>query len=146
VNAISAEGTIYGCIFGGGPRGLEMNKFFVLNKTVIEALPEKLDWDSALLTKGTFTVPMHDRDDFYRNQMIHFGASFNHLDLHWQKWLNEFEVLLRRLFWFEAHVHMEAELYGTYDYHWQANTGPMFLHPPKPIEKWEFEGGPRSFE
>lgn len=143
---MSEQGTIYGCIFGSGLIGSPMrDEFFRLNKAAVEALPDKQDWKQIVLVRSMFHVPMPDTETFYRLQMIHFGTSINHLDLYWETWLNQFEALLRTLYWFEAHAHMEAELYGDHSYHWKANIDPMRLNPPQPIREWEFKGGPRSF-
>ncbi len=143
---MSEQGTLYGCIFGSGLILSRHNsEIFRLNKAAVEALPDKQDWKQTVLVRGIFHVPDPDTEYFYRLQMIHFGTAINHLDLYWEIWLNQFEALLRRLYWFEAHVHMEAENYGEHSYHWEANIDPMRLEPPEPIREWEFTGGPRSF-
>jgi hypothetical protein len=143
---MSTESFLYGCILGIGPRGPGMNRFYPLNRAVIEALPDEIQWPSALVTRACFTVPMpHERAPFYRYQMIHFGASIKALDEYWADWLTQFESLLRKLYWERAYVHMEAEQFGNYDYHWEADYEPMFLEPPEPVRNWKFTGGPREF-
>jgi hypothetical protein len=157
---MSEQGTIYGCIFAGLPLGRPVPDYIralEINQAAIQALPDKVDWDKGIyLTRDTFCVPMaestidnnyHPKTPFYRLQMIHFGASFNHLDLYWGDWLEQFEILLRQMFWFEAYVHMTAEIfYGEGPYHWKADIKPMFESPARPIEQWQFTGGPRKFD
>jgi hypothetical protein len=123
-----------------------MNQFYLLNRAVIETLPNKVEWPAALVTRASFAVPMPDESaPFYRYQMLHFGASINGLDAYWADWLSQFESLLRKLYWERAYVHMEAELYGRSDYHWEADYEPMFFDPPQPVRNWKFTGGPREF-
>ncbi len=136
--------TLYGCIVGGGLVGPNMDWFFDANKARIDSLPEKTDWNSVLLTRDMFTIPMRENTFFYRYQMIHLGASYNGLECYWEKWLNQFEDLLQTLFWHEAHVYITIDLGGQYDYHWKADVEPFRLDPPQPVQRWDFVGGPRS--
>ena len=144
---MSAQGYIYGCIFGSGLIGSPWrDEIYRLNKAAIESLPIKQDWEQTVLIRSMFHVPMPDTENFYRLQMIHFGTSINHLDVYWETWLNQFETLLQTLYWFEAHANMEAELFGEHSYHWKADRAPLHLKPPEPIREWEFIGGPHSFD
>ncbi len=148
---MSSPSTLYGCIFGGGAVSANQNWFFAYNKTRIDSLPETADWDpvvmtnNVFLTRDVFTIPTRANNWFYRNQMIHFGASFNGLECYWEQWLNQFEDLLRTLFWYEAHVYIKIDLGGRHEYHWESDFAPFFMDPPQPVQKWEFVGGPRSF-
>jgi hypothetical protein len=154
---MSEQGTIYGCIFAGGLNGgilADYVRTLEINKAVIDALPDKVDENKNIyLTRQTFSVPMiyygadpNPPTPFYRRQMIHFGASFNHLHVDWGDWLEQFESLLRQMYWFEAYVHMKAEARADDVYHWKANLEPMFEKPARPVETWTFTGGPRTFD
>jgi hypothetical protein len=86
---MSAEGDLFGCIMGIGLRGEGLEELCWLNRAAIEALPDKVEWPAALLTRATFAVPMcDDAAPFYRHQMLHFGASVNHLEVYWADWLH----------------------------------------------------------
>lgn len=145
---MSEQGMIFGCIFAHGSIGSEKSlEFYQYNKKVIETLPERIDWQTnTLVSKDMFTVPMPNENEFYRIQMIHFGASFNHLDYHWETWLSQFEALLKRLFWSETYLYIQAEMFLSHtEYHWKANFSPVLEEPPRTIEEWKFTGGPRTF-
>jgi hypothetical protein len=134
---MSAEGTIYGCIFGGGLPTLKHPFVYQYNKDVIERLPETVG--EKIVVRSMFTVPMRNEvpiGSFYRNQMIHFGASYNHLIIKWNQWVDEFEDLLRRLYWYEAYLHVDAEDVGIISYKWQADLDALHENPPRPVEKW----------
>jgi len=145
---MSALGIVYGCIIGSGPvLHKRTQEFHLHNKNTIEALPEKVNRESGLLLiRGMFTVPMYDDSgSFYRVQVIHFGGSFNHLDVYWARWLQQFEQLLQKMYWHEALAHTDLDLWGKHNYHWRADLAPMFLETPQPIQTWQFEGGERIF-
>jgi hypothetical protein len=146
---VSEESRIYGCIVGPHGSTADWYGLYPLNYTVIESLVT--DDDYPPLTRGMFAVPMdfgQPGSAFYREQMIHFGASFNHLSESWHLWLAKFEGLLRRLYWSEARLHLQTELHGAYDYRWWAaysGTPPWLRSPPAPTAEWTFEGGQRDF-
>ena len=147
---MSEESLIYGCIVGVHGSISNWYGIYPLNKMVVDELPTEDIYPP--LTRGIFTVPMdygQPRSAFYRQQVIHFGASFNGLSEFWPSWLEKFEGLLRRLYWEEARLHLKIELCGSYKYHWQAkwegNDVPWHRIPPQPSEQWTFEGGPRDF-
>jgi hypothetical protein len=143
---VSEEATVYGCIMGMHGSTANWYGLYPLNRAVIEGLPEGDDYPP--LTRSLFTVPMDygkPGGGFYRRQIIHFGASFNHLSDFWHIWLTKFEALLRRLYWVEAHLHLDIELYGQHAYAWRALSTPFFLDPPALTTEWHFQGGPRDF-
>jgi hypothetical protein len=91
---MSEPSWVYGCIiYTGAPSMIQ--QYCELNKAAIEKLPDKIEWQSNLLTRNMFTVPMPQEDGFYRHQMIHFAASYNHFDFYWQTWFKNFEALLK---------------------------------------------------
>lgn len=147
---MSEESRIYGCIVGTHGSTAAWYGLYPLNLAVVESLPFEDEYPP--LTRGVFTVPMdfgRRGSAFYREQVIHFGASFNNLSESWHLWLAKFEQLLRRLYWSEARLHLQMELHGSYDYRWTAVWGgdspPWYCSPPEPTSEWKFEGGPRDY-
>ena len=144
--------TLYGCIKGAFGSRQDFYGLYKKNKVIIDNLPETDDLPP--LTRNIFTVPLdystpEGKPGFYRVQMIHFGASFNNLSNLWNQWLEKFERLLKRLYWYEANIHLDVELYGSYHYIWKVNTEEIqrfYEKPPIPVGKWTFSGGPRSFD
>ena len=142
------ETVVYGYIKGDTlkPGTPEYYALHSLNRAVIDGLPDDDDWP--FLTRSMFSYPgedaMHGR---YRRQIIHFGASFKELESDWEEWLEKFEALLKRLYWWEAKLHLEAELVGNYAYTWKAKYDPDKWSQPihLPTTNWDFEGGPRDF-
>ncbi|HRF98447.1 MAG TPA: hypothetical protein PLZ51_24740, partial [Aggregatilineales bacterium] len=113
-------------------------------------LPQYVDVkQNILLTSNMFTVPMPEDEPttmFFHEQIIHFGFSMNHFDVHWHNWLEQFEELLRKLYWVDAYVYLSTMVVRrNTEYYWKADTSAFHEKPPRPIEKWEFKGGPRDF-
>ena len=147
---MSEESRVYGCIVGFPGPTSDWHGVYPLNQAVVDSLPTEDDYPP--LTRGIFTVPMdygRPGSAFYREQVLHFGASFSHLSDSWPVWLAKFEALLRRLYWYEAWLHLHTELHGTHEYHWRAvwpgDSPPWYRSPPQPTTEWPFEGGPREF-
>jgi hypothetical protein len=139
---------IYGYIQGAEWMSSDLRKLHRLNREVIANLPEKDTFP--YLTRSMFAIPGDEPEQgTYRSQIIHFAASMKEAELQWKKWLEKFEALLRKLYWFNAKVHLRAEVIGDFDYEWtvDANQIVLFLKDaPKPPTNWFFDGGPRSFE
>ena len=147
---MSEQSRVYGCIVGVHGSTADWYGLYPLNRAAVAALP--LEDDDPPLTRGIFTVPMDyasPRSPFYREQVIHFGASFNHMSEHWHLWLTKFEALLSRLYWSETRLHLHIELSGCHEYCWRATweggAPPWHRSPPQPTAAWTFEGGPRDF-
>lgn len=147
---MSEESRVYGCIIGTHGATTGWYSLYSLNRAAVDVLPAEDAYPA--LTREVFTVPMdfgRPGSAFYREQVIHFGASFNHLSQSWHLWLEKFEALLRRLYWSESRLHLQMELIGSYDYRWLADwsgdAAPWLRSPPEPTAQWIFEGGPRDF-
>lgn len=144
--------TMYGNIQGAFGRADNFFGLHEINLDVIAQLPREDSWPP--IVQGMFTVPMKVDGDaqnqgFYKVQMIHFAASFNNFSLEWSKWLEKFESLLKKLYWFEVHLHLSIELHGQFDYSWKvAEEAIKGFHskPPVAVGTWEFAGGPRKFD
>lgn len=121
---------VHGYIFGLGEWAQD-------NAARIAALPEH---DTRpYLTRDMFAVPSMKHS--YGDQLITFGLVYNRVEVRWQDWLEKFEALLRTMYWDEAHVYLETELWGNYHYVWTplpeaAGDGPT--------QRWTFSGGPRT--
>ncbi len=143
---MSEEAMLYGCVVGTHSTTANWYGLYPLNRAVIDSLPEEDGYPP--LTRGMFAAPAGDDRSgpgFYRHQMIHFGASFNHFSEDWHLWLEKFEALLQRLYWREAYLHLEIEFHGRHEYHWSAAAAPFYDDPPRPTAEWTFEGRPRDF-
>lgn len=80
-----------------------------------------------------------------RPQIIHFGASYQAIEYEWSLWVEQFEALLRRLYWASAVVHLETEVNGSHTFRWESERG---FHTPQESDlqvrcAWEREGGRR---
>ena len=82
------------------------------NAIVLRSLPDRDD-DWPFLTRHMFGVAEHPYQGLYKSQVIHFGASFKDEPGQagpWDLWLSKFEaLLLRKLSWISAIVHVETE-------------------------------------
>lgn len=145
---MTQQSIIYGYIQGAEWMSSDLRKLHRLNRDIIQALPE--DDTYPYLTRGMFAVPgAEPQQGTFRSQVIHFAASLKEVESDWRKWLEKFEGLLRKLYWFSAMVHLRGEVVGDHDYEWtvDANQIVHFLKDsPKPPTKWYFDGGPRNFD
>lgn len=140
------ESIVYGYI-EGAPHHPEL-RLHRLNAAVIKRLPIEDEWPP--LTRQMFCLPCgRPAQGTYRSQIIHFGGSFKSIEWEWEEWLEKFEALLQRLYWWSATVHLKTELsVGDHSYTWQANNDAisrLYSLPPQPITRWEFMGGPRGW-
>ena len=145
---MAQQSIIYGYIQGAEWMSSDIHRLHRLNRETIAALPEKDTFPE--LSRGMFAVPADGTDpSTARNQIIHFGASIYEVELEWRKWLEKFESLLRKLYWFNAVVHLRAEIINDQDYEWTVDANQIihfFNDPPRPATKWFFDGGPRDFD
>ncbi|MFT3796503.1 hypothetical protein [Flavobacterium sp.] len=138
---------VYGNIVGATWKTEDYHKLQRLNKTIISNLPSD-DNVFPWITRNMFLVPDPEKDKMYREQIIVFGASYKSVEDYWSEWLDKFEDVLKKLYWTSATIHLETELMEKYTYEWTIEihqTENWFLEIPKPISKWKFEGGPRTF-
>lgn len=146
---MSQEGHLFGCILAGGayPPG----EAWEHNEAVIQQIPTEPKFDSGIiLLRDMFHAPKRDnlRHRTF-NQMITFGLSMNHLTYDLDEVLIQFEGILRQLIWHEAYLFFESEWVPRQEYHWEIDRSQIdnfHQKPPRPIEKWTFTGGERSFK
>jgi hypothetical protein len=80
------------------------------------------------LTASMFSIPNEDlQQGVYQTQVIHFAASYQAVEYHWEDWMAKFEALLKRMYWVSAKVHMETELSGNHTFIWES---PSDYHDP----------------
>ena len=95
------------CVFG-----LEYAR---LNGAGLASLPEwSAETNNPLVSRDMFAQPHNG----YLGPIIAFGRSYSGVEGHWQRWREEFESLLRTLYWDEAHVWVETELWGDFHCSW----------------------------
>ena len=145
---MTQQSIVYGYIQGAEWMHADLHRLHRLNRQVIAALPENDTFP--YLTRAMFAIPGEEpHQGTYRSQIIHFAASMKEVEQHWKEWLEKFEGLLRKLYWFNAVVQLRAEVLGDVDYEWtvDANQIVHYLNDnPKPPTQWFFDGGPRSFD
>ena len=138
---------IYGRISGASWKIEDYCKLHKLNIDVINSLPES-DSEFPWINRSMFSIP--NEQGTFRDQVITFGASYKTLEYEWHLWIEKFEELLKRLFWFDVTIHAEFEIMGNYKYDWFIKTDLMdnwHNEPLIPINEWVFESnGPRTFE
>ena len=144
---MSQQSIIYGFIQGAEWISSDIHKLHRMNKDVIDALPESDSFPH--LSRGMFCITGGEPQGILRGQIIHFAASMKDPELAWRKWLEKFEALLRKLYWFNAVVHLRGEIIGDQQYDWTVDANQIvhfFQDPPQPPSKWFFDGGPRQFD
>ena len=143
---MSQQSIIYGYIQGAEWMSSDFHRLHRLNREVIAKLPQTDPFPH--LTRGMFAVPEDPAPGAQGSQIIHFGVSIKEVEREWRKWLEKFEALLHRLFWFNAVVNLQGEMVGDFEYEWTVDANQIvhyFNDPPLPATKWFFDGGPRHF-
>lgn len=75
------------------------------------------------LTSGMFSIPAEEMEQgTYQTQVIHFAASYQAVEYHWEEWMAKFEALLKKMYWVAAKVHMETELSGNHTFFWESSS------------------------
>ena len=125
---MESESIVYGCIRDWPGDSMERRMRRAANRRVLDSLPGGEAW------------PFLGREMF-----IHFGASYQAIEYEWSLWVEQFEALLRRLYWASAVVHLETEVNGSHTFRWESERG---FHTPQESDlqvrcAWEREGGRR---
>lgn len=135
------ESIVYGCIRDWPAEDAQRR---TSNLRVLHSLPAGEDWP--FLGRSMFSCCEQPGEGLFQTQVIHFGASYRALEYEWGLWIQEFEGLLRRLYWASAVVHLETELNGIHTFRWESeqgchspDEGPLLLRC-----SWEREGGLRG--
>jgi hypothetical protein len=138
---VESESIVYGCIRdwpadSQGERGLRR----AANEQVLMRLPSGEAWP--FLGREMFSSCATEGEGLYQTQVIHFGASYQALEYEWRLWIEQFETLLKKLYWASAVVHLETELNGCHTFRWNSEQG---FHDPHERDLqvrcvWEREG------
>lgn len=141
---MESESLVYGCIRDwSGHDTAQSHVRRARNREVLARLPVG---DGPLLGGDIFSLPDPVTDGVTHSQVIHFGASYQAVEYEWGLWIQQFESLLKQLYWTSAVVHLETELNGTHTFRWESDNG---QHSPHEGElrvrcAWEREGGLRG--
>ncbi len=112
------ESVVYGCIKDVVTGDIQQRHH--ANRDAILALPDAEGWP--VVNRDMFAVPtLQLVADGQHTQVMHFGASYLGIEYEWTHWLEQFENLLRKMYWVAATVHLETELSGTHSFMWEAN-------------------------
>jgi hypothetical protein len=108
-----AESVVYGCIKHiTASDGLEHKHS---NRRALLGLPSVESW--SLVNREMFALPELDCSNIETStQVMHFGASYQGVEYEWKYWLEQFENLLRKMYWVSATVHLETELSGLHSF------------------------------
>lgn len=142
---MESESIVYGCIRDWpsdrtDERRLRRNT----NRQVLASLPSGEAWP--FLGREMFSCCETAGEGLYQTQVIHFGASYRALEYEWPLWVEQFETLLKRLYWASAVVHLDTELKGCHTFRWESERG---FHSPAEDDLrvrcvWERESGLRG--
>jgi hypothetical protein len=138
---VESESIVYGCIRDWPTVSTqECAERRASNRAVLASLPAE-GW--SFLGRDLFSCCERPGEGLYRTQVIHFAASYPAVEYEWSIWIEQFEALLRRLYWASAVVHLETELNGMHTFRWESESG---LHSPHDSDlrmrcAWEREGG-----
>jgi hypothetical protein len=142
---VESESIVYGCIRdwpSDSPAQTRLRR--QINRQMLDGLPAGEAWP--FLGREMFACCQQPGEGLYQTQVIHFGASYRAVEYEWNLWVEQFEALLKRLYWASAVVHLETELSGTHTFRWESDNGG---HSPWEGElrmrcAWEREGGVRG--
>ena len=108
---VRSESVVYGCI-----------KNIVVdetgrdhNRNAMQQLPSAESW--SLINREMFSLPgQQPMDTEMMTEVVHFGASYQGVEHEWNIWLEQFESLLRKMYWVSATVHLETEMSGLHSF------------------------------
>ena len=115
------ESVVYGCIkdmlVSHNPEQSRCHR--EKNREVLMALPSIEEWP--LLSREMFSMPVPGLDiNDIHTDVMHFGSSYKSVEYEWQHWIDQFEALLKDMYWVSATVHLETEFNGRHTFNWEA--------------------------
>jgi hypothetical protein len=113
------ESVVYGCIkdINVDPVSQEGVTRQRTNFSAMTTLPTKDDFP--IISRDMFALT-HNNETTGSTEVMHFGACYKSIEYEWERWLAEFENLLRQMYWVSATVHLETELSGTHTFTWES--------------------------
>lgn len=117
---LEQESIVYGVIRDVATEGREfLQRSRRVNGEAILSLSDLDDFPH--LTTSMFAIPVDELEQgTYQTQVIHFAASYQAVEYHWEQWLAKFEALLKRMYWVSATVHLETRLSGSHTFQWDS--------------------------
>ncbi len=117
---MESESIVYGCIRDYSLANIdEQHKRSMTNLQAIQALPEADGWE--LFHRDLFGCARLE-SLAPQSQVIHFGSSYRSIEYEWSAWVQQFENLLKKMYWASAVVHLETETNGTHTFRWDAES------------------------
>jgi len=108
-----SESVVYGCI--KNIIGDELNQHRRHNRDVMQTLPSAETW--SLVNREMFALNELGASDVgLSTEVVHFGACYQGVEHEWRYWLEQFEALLRKMYWVSATVHLETEMSGLHSF------------------------------
>jgi hypothetical protein len=137
---MSSESIIYGFIESATWRQEEYRRYQSRNLHLLSELPEKDKYP--FLSKGMFSAPgFEPGQGTHRVHVIHFGASMKNFEFEEVPlWVEKFEQLLSKLYWFRATAHIITEMDLTYRFDWSIHPEVIATYhagDPSPSRRWE---------
>ena len=110
---VRSESVVYGCIKNITSEELSQQRRS--NRDAMQALPSAETW--SLVNREMFSLTEPGAADLsLATEVVHFGASYSGVEHEWNYWLEQFESLLRNMYWVSATVHLETEMSGLHSF------------------------------
>ena len=110
---IRSESVVYGCIKNIAVDEVVYHRRH--NRDAMDQLPSAESW--SLVNREMFSVPEQQATDVsLMTEVMHFGAPYQGVEHEWNYWLEQFESLLRKMYWVSATVHLETEMSGLHSF------------------------------
>lgn len=116
---MSQESVVYGCIKDSA--GDDMAHRHQINQQALAMLPAAESWP--MISREMFSANPEQDSVSLHTRVTHFGASYQGIEYEWKHWLEQFEQLLRNMYWVSATVHLETEMAGTHSFVWHTDKG-----------------------
>ncbi|SMF40873.1 hypothetical protein SAMN02745866_02650 [Alteromonadaceae bacterium Bs31] len=114
------ESIVYGCIKDAITYQDDIVRRRI-NRQAMLSLPNAEEWP--YLCQEMFSIPrVENATELYQTEVMHFGASYKAIEYEWSQWMENFEILLNRMYWVSAVVHLETELTGTHTFTWESHA------------------------
>lgn len=110
---VRSESVVYGCIKNIAVDNIGPHRDH--NRRAMQQLPSAESW--SLVNREMFSLPgQQPMDTEMMTEVVHFGASYQGVEHEWNYWLEQFESLLRKMYWVSATVHLETEMSGLHSF------------------------------
>lgn len=115
---VRGESVVYGVIKNIAEQDVAQHRHH--NRPAMEQLPSAESW--SLVNREMFSLPEQQSIDLsLATEVMHFGASYIGVEHEWKYWLEQFEGLLRKMYWVSATVHLETEMSGVHSFVFATN-------------------------